>query len=157
MTDTDQTVNSATEQQSVATDSSNSSNGATNNNNNNSSQQNQSRADTPESSVSTPTPANASQGGREINKKVLYVGNIDQQVAEDMLNDVFKTTGNVVSIKIFPDKNKRGFNYAFIEYEDPAGAELAYRSLDGRPLNQSVSLNFLYFFYFFYFHSFAFS
>lgn len=50
-------------------------------------------------------PANATQGGREINRKVLYVGNIDQHVTEDMLNDVFKVTGGVVSIKIFPDKN----------------------------------------------------
>lgn len=51
------------------------------------------------------TPAKATQGGREINKKVLYVGSIDPQVTEDMLNDVFKVTGNVLSIKIFPDKN----------------------------------------------------
>lgn len=56
-------------------------------------------------SASNPIPANATQGGREINKKVLYVGNIDQHVTEDMLNDVFKVTGTVVSIKIFPDKN----------------------------------------------------
>lgn len=147
MTDSDQNaVNSAAEQQSVAADSSTATNGTANNSNtsqqSSSSQQTQSGADTPETSASTPAPANASQGGREINKKVLYVGNIDQQVAEDTLNDVFKTVGNVVSIKIFPDKNKRGFNYAFIEYEDQAGAELAYRSLDGRPINQSVSLNF---------------
>lgn len=53
----------------------------------------------------SPAPANASQGGREVNKKVLYVGNIDQHVTEDMLIEVFKVTGNVLSIKIFPDKN----------------------------------------------------
>lgn len=51
------------------------------------------------------TPANASQGGREVNKRVLYVGGVDQNVTEDMLSELFKVTGNVSSIKIFPDKN----------------------------------------------------
>lgn len=50
-------------------------------------------------------PANASQGGREVNKRVLYVGGVDQNVTEDMLSELFKVTGNVSSIKIFPDKN----------------------------------------------------
>lgn len=53
----------------------------------------------------TPVPASATQGGRDVNKRILYVGNLDQHVSEDMLSDVFKVTGNVVSIKIFPDKN----------------------------------------------------
>ena len=55
--------------------------------------------------VPTIAPANASQGGREINKRVLYVGGVDQNVTEDMLSELFKVTGNVSSIKIFPDKN----------------------------------------------------
>lgn len=50
-------------------------------------------------------PANASQGGREINKRALYVGGVDQNVTEDMLSELFKVTGSVSSIKIFPDKN----------------------------------------------------
>lgn len=84
-------------------------------------------------------PANASQGGREVNKRVLYVGGVDQNVTEDMLSELFKVTGNVGSIKIFPDKNRRGFNYAFVEYDDNRGAQLAFETLDGRVLNQSVS------------------
>lgn len=50
-------------------------------------------------------PANASQGGREINRRALYVGGVDQNVTEDMLSELFKVTGSVSSIKIFPDKN----------------------------------------------------
>lgn len=86
------------------------------------------------------TPANASQGGREINSRVLHVSGVDSNVTEDMLSDLFKVTGNVVSIKIFPDKNRRGFNYAFVEYETSRSAELALYQLNHRVLNYNVSL-----------------
>lgn len=62
------------------------------------------------------TPANASQGGREINKRVLYVGGVDQNVTEDMLSELFKVTGNVSSIKIFPDKNVSFANLHILLY-----------------------------------------
>lgn len=91
------------------------------------------------------TPANAADGGREVNRKVLYVGGVDQNINEDMLNELFKVTGTVLSIKILPDKNKRGFNYAFVEYQEEKGAELALQTLNGRILNESeIKINFAY-------------
>lgn len=80
-------------------------------------------------------PASAAHGGRELSKTTLYVGNIDNSVSEDMLRDLFGSLGaQIQSIKILYDKNKRGFNYAFIEYEDHGKAENALQALNGTVL-----------------------
>lgn len=110
-------------------------------------QQQQPQQQTQQQDIDLPVtaPAHASQGGREVNKKVLYVGGVDQNVTEEMLLELFKVTGNVTSIKIFPDKNRRGLNYAFVEYDDNAAAELAFSTLDHRVLNQSeITINWAY-------------
>jgi nucleolysin TIA-1/TIAR len=96
---------------------------------------------------STKQPANAAEGGREINKRVLHVGGVDQNVTEDMLMELFRVTGNVVSIKILPEKSiqRKGFNYAFVEYEKECEAELAMHTLNRRMLNQSeIKINWAY-------------
>ena len=41
----------------------------------------------------------------EPNKRALYVGGLDPRVTEDVLKQIFETTGHVVSVKIIPDKN----------------------------------------------------
>lgn len=41
----------------------------------------------------------------EPNKRTLYVGGLDQRITEDILREIFGTTGNVTSVKIIPDKN----------------------------------------------------
>jgi nucleolysin TIA-1/TIAR len=41
----------------------------------------------------------------EPNKRALYVGGLDPRVTEDILKQIFETTGHVVSVKIIPDKN----------------------------------------------------
>lgn len=41
----------------------------------------------------------------EPNKRALYVGGLDPRVTEDVLRQIFETTGHVVSVKIIPDKN----------------------------------------------------
>lgn len=41
----------------------------------------------------------------EPNKRALYVGGLDVRVTEDILKQIFETTGHVVSVKIIPDKN----------------------------------------------------
>jgi nucleolysin TIA-1/TIAR len=41
----------------------------------------------------------------EPNKRALYVGGLDSRVTEDILKQIFETTGHVVSVKIIPDKN----------------------------------------------------
>lgn len=41
----------------------------------------------------------------EPNKRALYVGGLDPRVSEDVLKQIFETTGHVQSVKIIPDKN----------------------------------------------------
>lgn len=41
----------------------------------------------------------------EPNKRALYVGGLDVRVTEDILKQIFETTGHVLSVKIIPDKN----------------------------------------------------
>lgn len=43
----------------------------------------------------------------EPNKRALYVGGLDPRVTEDVLKQIFETTGHVVGVKIIPDKNVR--------------------------------------------------
>ena len=40
----------------------------------------------------------------EPNKRALYIGGLDPRVTEDILKQIFETTGHVISIKIIPDK-----------------------------------------------------
>lgn len=44
----------------------------------------------------------------EPNKRALYVGGLDPRVTEDILRQIFETTGHVQSVKIIPDKNVSG-------------------------------------------------
>lgn len=97
----------------------------------------------------------------EPNKRALYVGGLDQRVTEDVLRQIFETTGHVQNVKIIPDKNARcpypcpagrygyanmskrqakGYNYGFVEYDDPGAAERAMQTLNGRRVHQSVPL-----------------
>ncbi len=41
----------------------------------------------------------------EPNKRALYVGGLDPRVTEDVLRQIFETTGHVQNVKIIPDKN----------------------------------------------------
>lgn len=41
----------------------------------------------------------------EPNKRALYIGGLDSRVTEDILKQIFETTGHVQSVKIIPDKN----------------------------------------------------
>ena len=41
----------------------------------------------------------------EPNKRALYVGGLEPRVTEDVLKQIFETTGHVQSVKIIPDKN----------------------------------------------------
>jgi nucleolysin TIA-1/TIAR len=142
-----------------------------------------------------------SQGGfvrraaPEPNKRALYVGGLDPRVTEDVLRQIFETTGHVQNVKIIPDKNvgavsinfisvklleilafpltfpaqhadshwspltdttfvflprivqhanrttqfqSKGFNYGFVEYDDPGAAERAMQTLNGRRVHQAV-------------------
>ncbi|ROT42788.1 nucleolysin TIA-1 [Sodiomyces alkalinus F11] len=81
----------------------------------------------------------------EPNKRALYVGGLDQRVTEDVLRQIFETTGHVQNVKIIPDKNQRGYNYGFVEYDDPGAAERAMQTLNGRRVHQSeIRVNWAY-------------
>lgn len=61
------------------------------------------------------SPGSAGGFGRraapEPNKRALYVGGLDQRVTEDVLRQIFETTGHVQSVKIIPDKNVSHIDY----------------------------------------------
>jgi len=58
-------------------------------------------------SVTSPTSAGGfvRRAAPEPNKRALYVGGLDPRVTEDILRQIFETTGHVLSVKIIPDKN----------------------------------------------------
>jgi len=107
----------------------------------------------------------ARRAAPEPNKRALYVGGLDPRVTEDVLRQIFETTGHVQNVKIIPDKNvgealrgqwprscvirgadaadaslsqAKGYNYGFVEYDDPGAAERAMQTLNGRRVHQSV-------------------
>lgn len=84
----------------------------------------------------------------EPNKRALYVGGLDPRVTEDVLRQIFETTGHVQSVKIIPDKTATapsGFNYGFVEYDDPAAAERGMATLNGRRIhNNEIRVNWAY-------------
>ena len=54
------------------------------------------------------TPASAGgvvrRAAPEPNKRALYVGGLDPRVTEEILRQIFETTGHVTNVKIIPDK-----------------------------------------------------
>ncbi|KAJ5166908.1 Oligouridylate-binding protein 1 [Penicillium canariense] len=74
-------------------------------------------------------------------------GGYTPRVTEDILKQIFETTGHVVSVKIIPDKNfnSKGYNYGFVEFDDPGAAERAMQTLNGRRIHQSeIRVNWAY-------------
>lgn len=65
--------------------------------------------------VLSPGSATSSTGVRraapEPNKRALYVGGLDPRVTEDILRQIFETTGHVQNVKIIPDKNMSAVSY----------------------------------------------
>lgn len=53
----------------------------------------------------------ARRAAPEPNKRALYVGGLDPRVTEDVLRQIFETTGHVQNVKIIPDKNVRHYPY----------------------------------------------
>ncbi|RLV95909.1 Oligouridylate-binding protein 1C [Spathaspora sp. JA1] len=97
----------------------------------------------PDSKETTPvTPASAIEGGREVSNKILYVGNLSKSISEEFLKDTFSSAGTIQSIKILNDKNKPGFNYAFIDYENNQAADMALNTMNGKILsNYEIKIN----------------
>ena len=53
-----------------------------------------------------------SRAAPEPNKRALYVGGLDPRVTEDVLKQIFETTGHVQNVKIIPDKNVSQLSHA---------------------------------------------
>ncbi|KOS18400.1 Oligouridylate-binding protein 1 [Escovopsis weberi] len=95
--------------------------------------------------MSPTSAANFRRAAPEPNKRALYVGGLDPRVTEDVLRQIFETTGHVQNVKIIPDKNAKGYNYGFIEYDDPGAADRAMQTLNGRRVHQSeIRVNWAY-------------
>lgn len=61
--------------------------------------------------ITSPTSAGGfmRRAAPEPNKRALYVGGLDPRVTEDVLKQIFETTGHVQNVKIIPDKNVSHF------------------------------------------------
>lgn len=55
----------------------------------------------------------------EPNKRALYVGGLEPRVTEDILKQIFETTGHVQSVKIIPDKGMGAVSARIISYISP--------------------------------------
>ena len=68
----------------------------------------------------------------EPNKRALYVGGLDPRVTEDVLRQIFETTGHVQNVKIIPDKNvgavSTNFSSVSCSALDPLSGKVAHRS-----------------------------
>ncbi|RCK64362.1 Nuclear and cytoplasmic polyadenylated RNA-binding protein PUB1 [Candida viswanathii] len=112
----------------------------------------QQQAEEQPTSTSTPpeepplTPASATEGGREVSNTILYVGNLPKSASEEMVKELFSVGGNPIkTIKVLNDKNKAGFNYAFIEYDTNDNADMALNTLNGRVIdNAEIKVNWAY-------------
>ncbi|KAF2156590.1 hypothetical protein K461DRAFT_219666 [Myriangium duriaei CBS 260.36] len=95
--------------------------------------------------VLSPGGGSVRRAAPEPNKRALYVGGLDPRVTEDVLKKIFETAGHVQSVKIIPDKNAKGYNYGFVEYDDPSSADRAMNSLNGRRVhNNEIKVNWAY-------------
>ncbi|KAF9949155.1 hypothetical protein BGZ70_001908 [Mortierella alpina] len=78
--------------------------------------------------------------------RTLYVGNLDQNVNEAALQELFAQAGGAVeSVKIIRDKNfahQGGLNYGFVEFADHATAEQALQAMNGyRVFHHELKVN----------------
>lgn len=55
--------------------------------------------------LTSPMSGGSRRAAPEPNKRALYVGGLDPRVTEDVLKQIFETTGHVQNVKIIPDKN----------------------------------------------------
>lgn len=76
--------------------------------------------------------ATVSDGGRELSKTILYIGNIPQSIGEEGLSELFSP---FKSIKVLHDKNNHGFNYSFVEYSTNEEASETLNRLNGEMIN----------------------
>ncbi|AMD20507.1 HDL237Cp [Eremothecium sinecaudum] len=84
------------------------------------------------------TPVLATKGGRETSDRILYVGNLDKDITEELLKQYFQVGGAIANVKVLVDKNNEEANYAFVEYHQPHDANVAFQTLDGKQIENNV-------------------
>ena len=66
----------------------------------------------------------------------IYVGNLNFNLGEDDLKELFEKYGEVISVKIITDKySGRSKGFGFVEMADDAQANQAIEELNGKDLN----------------------
>ena len=67
----------------------------------------------------------------------IYVGNLNFQVKESELQEIFETYGEVASVKIITDKySGRSKGFGFVEMENDDEAAKAIKELNGTSLKE---------------------
>jgi RNA recognition motif-containing protein len=67
----------------------------------------------------------------------IYIGNLNFQVKESELQELFESYGTVKSVKIITDKyNGRSKGFGFVEMDDDQEAEKAIKELNGTSLKE---------------------
>lgn len=66
----------------------------------------------------------------------IYVGNLDYNLREDELSEIFAEYGEVVSVKIIKDRETgRAKGFGFVEMANEAEGDKAVEELDGAEVN----------------------
>lgn len=79
------------------------------------------------------TPALASQGGREVSHKILYVGGLNAKVTDETIQQVFGANGELAKVNILADKNSPGGSFAFVEFKTEEDAKSCFDRFQAEP------------------------
>ncbi|KAG7030974.1 Polyadenylate-binding protein 2 [Cucurbita argyrosperma subsp. argyrosperma] len=78
----------------------------------------------------------AGNGGANFVTTSLYVGDLDQNVTDSQLYDIFNQLGQVVSVRVCRDlTTRRSLGYGYVNYSNPQDAARALDVLNFSPLN----------------------
>ena len=85
---------------------------------------------------SPPLPVGAANGTNQFVTTSLYVGDLDPEVDERHLYDLFNQVGQVVSVRVCSDlTTRRSLGYGYVNYSNPQDAARAIDVLNFTPLN----------------------
>uniref|UniRef100_A0A7N0VKK8 Polyadenylate-binding protein n=1 Tax=Kalanchoe fedtschenkoi TaxID=63787 RepID=A0A7N0VKK8_KALFE len=80
--------------------------------------------------------AAAMAGGNQVMTVSMYVGNLEPNVTDSQLYDMFSQMGPVVSVRVCWDLSaKRSLGYGYVNYSNPQDAARALELLNSTPLN----------------------
>ncbi|KAA8528512.1 hypothetical protein F0562_035867 [Nyssa sinensis] len=89
-----------------------------------------------QSPVSGPNGVSANPGANQFVPTSLYVGDLDFNVTDSQLYDLFNQVGQVVSVRVCRDlSTRRSLGYGYVNYSNPQDAARAVDMLNFTPLN----------------------